>query len=181
MFPNEFNNFIKNFIYPHENVYAKGHDGDLNYVITEDVSNDNGGLTKFGIDEESHLNIDIANLNFNSAELIYWQDFISSKSIMLPGNLSFCHFDEVVNAGSGAENHILQSVLGVKVDGVLGPSTLLAAWNAYEKSPNNILNLILLARESHYKSIVNNNPQDTKFLDGWENRINDLKKFFKLV
>lgn len=180
MFPANFHAFIINFIYPHECEYAKGHYGDINYVISENVPGDSGGLTKFGIDYASHSNLDIESLTPNSAELVYWKDFFNSDSIMLPGDLAFCHFDEVVNAGSGAENHILQTSLGLDSDGVLGPQTLLAAWNAYEQNRTSILNAILNARITHYKNIVANNSSDNQFLEGWLDRVNDLKTYLKL-
>src|ERR1700679_343274 len=107
-FPTDFDNFVNDFIYPHENAYAPGHDGDPNFVITEDVPGDSGGLTKYGVDASSHPGVDIAGLTASSAELIYWQDMCAGQSQRLPGRLTYYHFDCEVNLGSLAAIKILQ-------------------------------------------------------------------------
>jgi lysozyme family protein len=176
-FPKDFNNFVRGFIYPHENEYEAGHDGDLAYVRTENVPGDYGGLTKFGIDQASHPEVNIAALNPDTAELEYWKDFCASSAIALPGRLALYHFDEVVNAGPGAENHILQNALGLPVDGILGPQTLLAAWTAWENAPATLVSAILDARANHYKAMATAKPNQAQFLDGWLNRVADLRAY----
>lgn len=56
-----FDKFIK-FVFTHENVLGK--DGK---VVPENVAGDNGGLTKYGIDQASHPGVDIAGLNKQKA------------------------------------------------------------------------------------------------------------------
>jgi lysozyme family protein len=167
-FPKEFDAFVRGFVFPHECAYSNGE------VVTENVPGDDGGLTKYGIDQASHPGVDIEALTDDTAEMIYWQDFVSSDSVMLPAPLAFYHFDEVVNAGPGRENHILQAALGVDQDGELGPRTLLAAWLAWESSPNTLISALLDARDAWYRQLASN-PKDSGFEDGWLNRVADLR------
>ena len=50
------------FILPHEEEFARGHWGDENFVIPENVSGDSGGWTKYGIDASSHPGVDVKDL-----------------------------------------------------------------------------------------------------------------------
>jgi lysozyme family protein len=80
--------------------------------------------------------------------------------------------DEGVNGGSSTAIKLLQnsvSALGLKidVDGIMGPDTL-DATNAQD--PDRIIAWYKQFRLNHYQAIVDNNPQDAKFLDQWEKR-----------
>ena len=66
-----------------------------------------------------------------------------------------------------------QSVLGVKVDGQVGPKTL-AAINDYPY-PKDLFNKLWQRRKAHFEGIVKANASQKKFLKGWLNRLNDLK------
>jgi hypothetical protein len=69
------------FILPHEEEFARGYWGDERFVVVENVPGDDGGLTKYGIDEESHPDVDIANLTRDQAIAIYAKDGVSTASI----------------------------------------------------------------------------------------------------
>ena len=66
-----------------------------------------------------------------------------------------------------------QSILGVKVDGQVGPKTL-AAINNYP-DPKDLFNKLWQRRKAHFEGIVKANASQKKFLKGWLNRLNDLK------
>ena len=66
-----------------------------------------------------------------------------------------------------------QRVLGVTVDGVVGPRTI-AAINNYPDSKV-LFEKLWQRRKKHFEDIVNNNASQKKFLKGWLNRLNDLK------
>ncbi|MDZ4287813.1 MAG: hypothetical protein U0984_07635, partial [Prosthecobacter sp.] len=55
------------FVLDHETVFKRGHHGDYAQAIAENVSGDPGGVTKFGIDQRSHPNLDIVNLSLIEA------------------------------------------------------------------------------------------------------------------
>ena len=72
--------------------------------------------------------------------------------------------------GSGPKTAIrqIQGLLGVKIDGFVGPITLQAI---NEADPQSLLNLIVKRREAFYFTIVQNNPSQEVFLKGWLNRL----------
>lgn len=66
---------------------------------------------------------------------------------------------------------IPQSLLGVKIDGVVGPQTITAV-NSQE--PHKLFDRIKKERLRFVARIVRNNPGQKRFLNGWNNRINAL-------
>lgn len=62
-----------------------------------------------------------------------------------------------------------QQLLGVVVDGIVGPKTL-AALNS--KEPHAFFNLIKNRREQHFNSIVKQDPTQKRFIKGWLRRLN---------
>lgn len=76
-----------------------------------------------------------------------------------------------VHSGTSAIRKV-QSMFGIRVDGIVGPQTL-----KYLNSPNHevIFNRLKSTRESFYRKIVINDPSQGKFLAGWLNRVNSFK------
>jgi lysozyme family protein len=117
-----FNNAVE-FVFEHECVYDSKHN-----VIVEDVPGDSGGLTKHGIDHASHPDVDIANLTADGAKQIYYNSYwcpVYAEELGAP--VGEFMFDTGVNKGIGYAVRVLQTVLGVSVDGRIGPVTLGAA------------------------------------------------------
>jgi lysozyme family protein len=63
----------------------------------------------------------------------------------------------------------LQHVLGVNPDGDLGPAT---AHELAQKDPAIVAKLFRAEWENYYRVLATVNPGETKFLDGWINRVN---------
>lgn len=112
---------------------------------------DKGGETKFGISKKSYPNIDIKNLSIEQAKLIYQKDYWNkSGANKLDWPLSLVVFDTAVNMGPArAKDFLIQS-----------------------KSTNDFL----LIREKYYRDLVLRRPSQQKFIKGWMNRLNDLRK-----
>ena len=73
---------------------------------------------------------------------------------------------------SGAHGiKIPQRLLGVSVDGIVGPKTL-AAVNA--RNPRELFDMIKIARFDFIEDICRKRPANNKFQRGWMNRINDI-------
>ena len=73
---------------------------------------------------------------------------------------------------SGAHGiKIPQRLLGVSVDGIVGPKTL-AAVNA--RNPRELFDMIKIARFDFIEDICKKRPANNKFKRGWMNRINDI-------
>lgn len=153
-----FLSFTRGFIFPHECVYAKGHHGDLAHVVTENVDGDPGGLTKWGIDQASHPKVDIAHLDQRQAELIYWDRYWSPASPSL---------DE---SGEG----VGEVIMNCRVNCGMGRATKIIA-----RLPTLTASGFLDEQEAFYRRLVGQSPCYGKFLNGWINRTQDLRKYLK--
>lgn len=164
------------FIIPHECAYKKGHYGDLRHVISENVSGDAGGLTKWGIDQRSHPATDIEKLTQGAAEAIYFSDYWTPcKCAQLPAKIGIAVMDQAVNMGTTVAIRDLQTACGAKQDGIIGPLTILAALGADEC----LLERLLSLRIARYHRIAVR--ERAKFLPGWLNRVDDLSAFLDTV
>lgn len=147
---------------------------------------DMGGATKYGItlntlqsnhydtNHDGKVNVeDVKSLQLDDFKYIlksqYWDrwkaDMINNQSI---ANL-------VVDWlwGSGKHGIIIpQRCLGVPADGIVGMKTINALNRTNQKD---IYNKVWQARKQFYYNIVANNPSQKKWLNGWLNRLNDLK------
>jgi len=89
---------------------------------------DPGGETKFGIAKKFYPNEDIANLTEARAVEIYTKEYWNKcKCDELNIGVALYVFDTAVNQGVGFAIKMLQSVLGVTADGVIGVQTIKAA------------------------------------------------------
>ena len=66
---------------------------------------------------------------------------------------------------------IPQRLLGVKVDGIVGPKTLEAI---NRQNPRELFDRIKIARFDFIEDICRKRPANNKFKRGWMNRINDI-------
>ena len=74
---------------------------------------------------------------------------------------------------SGAHGiKIPQRILGVTVDGIVGPKTLAALNN---RPAEDLFYQIRQARLNFVAQIIRNNPSQKRFINGWKNRINAIK------
>ncbi len=138
-----------------------------------DDPNDPGGLTKYGISQAAFPDLDIRNLTPEQAIGIYATDYWEpAKCPALPQALALVHFDAAVNCGVGQAARFLQQAVGVTVDGIVGPVTIAAAWKAPEA-----VGAYLSVREAFYRRLAQANPAEGVFLDGWLNRLANLKAF----
>jgi len=136
---------------------------------------DPGGETNFGISKKSYPDVDIKALTRQQAEEIYFRDYWSKLPFeqVTPDQLALQLFDMSVNAGSKIAVKILQSILKVDKDGVLGGDTL-EAIQRYE-NPVLLINLYIDARKDFYKGLANSRPALNGFLRGWINRVKNTQ------
>jgi len=129
---------------------------------------DKGGLTKYGISHAAYPNLNIAELTEDMARDIYERDYWNPAGCnKLKPELQYIHFDTAVNCGVVTAIKLLQTVSGVKQDGIIGPETIQAADKI---SIDDYAN----ARIGFYKSIVDKDKNQVIFLTGWINRINRI-------
>ena len=120
---------------------------------------DPGGETKFGISKRAHPYVDIRNLTYEQAKEIYKEEYwdkVNADSLSF--DWAMCLFDTAVNCG------VSRSLLWQKrVNAVEGRSADVLEW-----------------RRAFYIGRVKKEPSQVKYLKGWFNRVNDLKKFIEL-
>ena len=156
-----FSNFLP-FIFQHECVFAKGHYGDYNYVVAEEVKGDDGGITKWGCDfrefseKPFYLTRDnIRNLTKEQATDLYWKNWDRLHVEQLYFPLGEVWFNCKIVSGKAQANRILDRT---------GQNAL--AFIADQKQVNSL--------------IVKAHPNDQQFLAGWNNRLDDLIKYLHL-
>jgi lysozyme family protein len=141
-----------------------------NEGILSDNVNDSGGLTKYGISQRAYPNLDIRNLTKQQAEEIYKRDYYDVCKIDLIENelLAIHVFDMAVNAGIGRSIRMLQRVILVDVDGVMGEKTINTA------NSGNWADAFIQARINYYKQIATG--RNLVFLNGWLARVQNTTK-----
>jgi lysozyme family protein len=140
---------------------------------------DPGSETNFGISKKAFPNLDIKNLTQDAAEAIYYNKYwLPMKLDGFQNNLLKLHlFDMGVNAGIVRATMLLQDILNVICDGIIGQITIDAANNYPDQKE--LTDAYINARKSHYEYIVKKNPTQIKYINGWMNRINDTTNFFE--
>ena len=138
-----------------------------NEGILSDNVNDSGGLTKYGISQKAYPNLDIRSLTKEKAQQIYKRDYYDAvKADLFENELLALHvFDMAVNAGVGRSIRMLQKVLVIEVDGIIGKNTINTA-NAGDWA-----NAFISARINYYKQTATG--RNLTFLKGWLNRVNN--------
>ena len=147
-------------------------------VVTENVPGDDGGPTKFGIDQASHPSVRVSSLTLGQAKEIYLQDWNAHKCNLLPTPLGEIVFDAFVTGGKPIM--WLQQALNdvgdnckLKVDGGIGPMTLAAVETAPSKKA--VGNKMLEYRDEYFKSLGEKYAHEEKFVTGWLNRDKQLR------
>jgi lysozyme family protein len=109
----------------------------------------------------------------------YKKYFWDSLNIdQLPAPVQGILFDFAINSGNVTAAKAFQKVIrdttGAKIviDGVIGKGTINAANKANQK---NLFDNLKNYRLNFYKAIVNKNPTQEKFYDGWINRLNSFE------
>lgn len=134
------------------------------------------GVTQASLDEYCDglflPRFDVKDLNYDTASEIYEEKYWKPSGCeALTDSIAMAVMDASVNCGVSQSVKWLQKASGSVEDGRFGPKTLESV-----KSGRNILSKIILMREEFYKELAVRKPNLNKFLKGWLNRIEDLKK-----
>lgn len=155
---------------------------------------DRGGETNMGItagtmrrayNDGLVSHTDVKTLTRDEAAVIYeryyWRP---SHACDMDAPLCTLHFDASVNHGVGGAGKLLQRTINnyaakagldarVDVDGAVGPKTLSALCQCLDLKGNVslICEIYCNQREAYYKAIVENNPSQKVFWNGWMNRL----------
>jgi lysozyme family protein len=138
------------------------------YVFDPD---DPGGETKYGISKRQFPKLDIKNLTEDEASNIYYSYYYYPMKIaQIKNDLLGLHiFDMGVNAGISIAIKLIQRLVSVEDDGIIGNITLNAI-NNYPEQDNLIKGYVAL-RHDFYDKIIKKNPTLAKYKNGWYDRI----------
>ena len=144
--------------------------------VLEHVPGDRGGLTKYGVDQASHPHVNIAALTLDQAGQIYHdEEWTRCRCEDLPELLAIAVFDFAMVSGMAPAIRKLQTALGVKADGFIGPKTIAAG----KASNESVVSAYLTLREDYFHAVVQAHPDDRQFLHGWLNRNAALRQYLQ--
>ena len=137
---------------------------------------DPGGETNLGVTkrvyEEWGGTKDMKDLTVEDVAPIYKKNYWDRvKGDDLPSGLDLCIFAFAVNAGPGRAAKMIQKMIGVTVDGGIGPNTLRAI-GLYEEEMGGVAEVIAeyqKQRQAYYESL---STFDT-FGRGWTRRVDE--------
>lgn len=144
---------------------------------------DPGGRTNRGVTQKTYdgwrarqglPRRDVLHIEGQEVEAIYEADYWRTAGCdRLPESLGLIAFDTAVNMGVRRSIRILQTSLGCAADGRFGPITAAASAGC---DPGPTALTYCRVREEIYRSLARRNPTLGKFLKGWLNRLNSLRK-----
>lgn len=140
--------------------------------------NDPGGVTKYGISQRAYPDIDIRNLTYEQARLIYTTDYLVKPGINKLTHPILCEMtlDFAVHSGVRTAIKSLQKLLGVQRDGVIGPQTVAAAnaATATEVDAQPLISTYGRERIGYLIRQCQTKPDKLTFLNGWIMRVLNL-------
>jgi lysozyme family protein len=148
---------------------------------------DKGGPTKYGVilsiwqeyghDKDGDGDIDAEDIKRLSeadahyiAKKIFWDYFLADAIV----NQSLAEFivDWGYHSGRRTIARIVQRLLKVEVDGVVGLKTLAAINGA---DAEKFFNVLMAERKVFLNNIIKREPNQVVFYDGWMNRVNSFR------
>lgn len=149
---------------------------------TNDPS-DPGGETKYGVCKRDYPNLDIKNLTIEQVKDIYYKNYWipanCDKLVSMNFSLTaMVVFDSSINCGVSTAKKFIQRVLGVIDDGIIGPMTL-GKIMLYKDQDLSIK--VIEERKTYYIDIITKNSKLEKYRKGWNNRLDNLRRFLKLI
>lgn len=129
------------------------------------------GETNFGLSKTNHPTLKLKGLTAEGAVAVYKSEYWDKSSCdELPPMTAVVMFDCAIDQGVVIAARLLQSALGVKVDGDIGPKTLKAA----AKMDDGELSEALLAWRLHRYA---HSPQSINHMRDWSRRVMALHRF----
>lgn len=153
-----------------------------------DDKHDRGGKTNKGIlqreydeyrDDRQENRRSVKEISDEEVEDIYYNEYwVRGKCFKMPWPLCAVHFDGCVNTGVGQAGKFLQRAVGSKDDGAVGAKTIMAMEAKIEDiGAPAICADIIQQRDGFYELLAKLDATQATFSKGWENRLENLKKY----
>lgn len=147
--------------------------------LLHQVPGDPGGLTRWGIAQRFHPDVDVRTMTEEQAREFYRRKLWNRASAdNLPAELRWDVFDYAVNRHPDTAMRTLQHAVSlcnmargiqpIAVDGRFGPQT---RRNVLRLPPDRVLRVFRALRARYYIGRVENKPSQAKFLEGWLDRV----------
>lgn len=154
----------------------------------------NHGITKGTLDAyqkkqgglgEGGRSVSVKDLTKEQAQAIYKKEYYDGRRIGDIGDEKTAGhiFDLGVNHSTGAAGKMVQKAVNavipdakLKVDGVVGDKTIAAINKATPEQVKAINNAIANEREAYYRHLVDNDPSQARFLNGWLKRASTFRQ-----
>jgi lysozyme family protein len=156
------------------------YESDGRTIRTEHDPDDSGGLTFAGLDHASHDDFPFDHPRPCDVWLTYKDQYWSPLSCsQMPSQVGLVVFVQGVNQGKSEAGILLQEALNdygsrLIIDGAIGQRTLQAAWKVPDSTG---LAMAFLAKSKrHYAELIADHPRLAKYRNGWNNRIENLRK-----
>jgi len=135
--------------------------------------NDPGGETNFGIAKKFYPDEDIKNMTKDRATYLYYKDYWTPMNLKGIQNdeLVLQVFDFGVNAGIKTSIRMLQRLVGVTDDGIIGKITT----KVVNDQPIELVDKFKMRRKIFYMNLAAKKPQLQVFLRGWLRRVDHTK------
>lgn len=142
---------------------------DLGYV---NDPKDPGGETKGGISKKAFPQLDIASLTLDKIVSLYHVRYwCATNCADWPAPIALMVFDAAVQHGPVTSIKLLQEIGSVKPDGQVGPVTK-SAISALDTGY--LVTRYSLRRSRLYARIIVKDISQSRFIEGWHNRLVDL-------
>ncbi|MGH9434445.1 MAG: glycoside hydrolase family 108 protein [Terriglobia bacterium] len=148
------------------------------------VAGDHGGLTNMGITQQTYdtyraqhrlAQQPVTGVTPAEAQGLYRTMFWNAAHCPdLLGHLAIVHFDWAVNHSPRGAIETLQQALGVTADGLWGSKSAAACAATNE---DDLVSSYLMLRTQWYQNRVADDPTQAKFLNGWLNRVAQLRTY----
>jgi lysozyme family protein len=148
---------------------------------TSGGKNDRGGVTKYGVAQKFHPDIDVTKLDLAGASNIYYNEYwLAAGCDKFTDRVAAYVFDIATNSGVKQGDKLLQMALGVVADSKIGPATIAAEHEQAKDlaSETEIINKMLSLRLNFYNMIIQAHPEQREFLNGWSNRARNFMSRF---
>lgn len=130
---------------------------------------DPGGATMYGVTEKvaraEGFTGSMRNFSLNDAKTIYRKNYWDAcRCDQMPDTLRYALFDAAVNSGANQAIKWLQSAVGVKADGIIGPVTQ----QSVNVAPDQATRQKMIGNRLRFMTELKNWPSFSK---GWSRRI----------